>query len=186
MAQGDRETVLNNYIERVMELQRQRRDAMSVDELKSVARELGMSDEDMAAVDVAAHDYQVRGTRHMEHRLWGDAIEELANAVALNPTNVESLYMLAVAYKERWLADGNEADREQAISYARRGLAIDPGHTPSYQLLEMLRTSSGPTLKTMSHTARTRALTIIGVLLLIAFTVMIILLIWGARRDNAL
>lgn len=186
MAQTDREVVLNNYIERVMELQRQRHDSLTLSDLKSVARELGMSDEDMAAADTAARDYQARGMRHIQHKLWSDAVEELTNAVALNPSNVEALYTLAVAHKERWLADGLEADREQAINYARRSLALDAGHTPSYQLLEMLRTMSGPTLKTMSRTARSRALTVVGIILIIAFIIMIILLIWGARRDNAL
>jgi tetratricopeptide (TPR) repeat protein len=184
MGSDDREIILHNYIERVMSLQRARRDALSVADLKSVALELGMSDEDMAAADTAARDYLERGNQHLRHKLWDDAVEELTNAVALNPTDVDALYGLAVAHKERWLADGNQLDHEHAIAYARQSLLYDPHHTASYQLLESLRSSTGPSFSTMSHTARTRFLTVAGIIVLIVIAVAIILLIWGGRRDT--
>jgi tetratricopeptide (TPR) repeat protein len=184
MATDEREIILHNYIERVMDLQRARRDALSLADLKSVARELGMTDEDMAAADTAARDYQTRGLEHLRHKLWDEAVEELTNAVALNPAGVEPLYSLAVAHKERWLADGNVLDHERAVGYARQSLVHDPHHTPSYQLLESLRSSSGPTLSTMSRAARGRFLRIAGIIVLVAIVVAIILLIWAGRRDT--
>jgi tetratricopeptide (TPR) repeat protein len=184
MAEANRDIILHNYIERVMDLQRARRDALSLDDLKSVARELGMSDEDMAAADTAARDYLERGNEHLSHKLWDDAVEELTNAVALDPSNPDALNALALAHRGRWLANGNELDHERAIAYARGALTYDPHHAASYQLLEELRTSSGPSFSTMSGAARSRFLTVMGIIVLAAIVIGIILLIWGGRRDT--
>lgn len=184
MATDERDIILHNYIERVMDLQRARRDALSLDDLKSVARELGMTEEDMAAADTAARDYRTRGLEHMRHKLWDEAVEELTNAVALDPSGVEPLYNLAVAHKERWLAEGSDLDHERAVAYARQSLVHDPHHTPSYQLLESLRSSGGPNLATMSRAARGRFLTIAGIIFLVLIVVAILLLIWAGRRDT--
>lgn len=180
----DPNKTLDNYLERVMALQRERSQALTLPELKEVARELGLSDEDMAAADAAAQQYLQRGLGHVQHGLWDTAITELSSAVALNPASVPALYALATAHKERWRAEGLEEDRLAAERSARESLAIDPAHEPSFALLKELRDSPGPDFSRMSPQRRGRMLRIVALVLLVAVVVVLVLLIWGARRDT--
>ena len=49
-----KDSPLSTYLKRVMALKDERRRTPSEEELKAVAREIGLSDEDLAAIDQAA------------------------------------------------------------------------------------------------------------------------------------
>lgn len=144
MEQSNQEIILRNYIERVMSIQNERRQALGLAELKGIARELGMSEEDMMAADRAVDAHIERGLRHGTHGRWEDAVAELSDAVALNPANLRGLFGLAVAHKERWMETGNDADRLRAGALARQVLQLYPDHDPAYLLLNDIEPKTAP------------------------------------------
>lgn len=138
MNRDHQQEMLRRYIERLSALRAERGRQIGLEDMKEVARELGMSDDDIAAADTAAGAHRERGVHHLRHRRWNDAVTELREAAALDPLGVETLHALATAHKECWLAAGGESDRRQASELASRTIAIDPGHDPSYALLNEL------------------------------------------------
>lgn|GEM_PF-1060821 len=138
LEQSNQDEILRSYIERVVALQNERHHALDINDLKGIAREIGMSEEDILAADRAVEMHVERGLRHGVHGQWAAAIAELAAAVALNPAHLRALYGLAVAYKERWMSDGHEEDRRQAMQHARQCLQLYPGHDPAHLLLNDL------------------------------------------------
>lgn len=150
MEQSNQEIILRNYIERVMSIQNERRQALGLEELKGIARELGMSEDDMMAADRAVDAHIERGLRHGTHGRWEDAITELSDAVALNPANLRGLFGLAVAHKERWVETGNDADRVRAGVLARQVLQLYPDHDPAYLLLNDIEPRNAPLISSRS------------------------------------
>ena len=134
----DQDSTLSTYLKRVMALKEERRRTPSEEELRTIAREIGLSDEDLAAIDQAAADHAVRGQGFLEHQRYGDAIDELDEAVGVAPRRVEWLHSLARAHLGRWHQDRNLADRERAEALARECLEIDPRHSASYEVLNQL------------------------------------------------
>ncbi len=146
MPESKRQTV-STYLKRVMALKEERRRTPSEEELKSIAREIGLSDEDLAAIDQAAADHAVRGQGYLDHGRYGDAITELEESVAVAPRRVEWLHALARARAGRWREGREATDRERAEALARECLEIDPRHDASYEVLNELD-SSGAAPKT--------------------------------------
>lgn len=157
MERNNQEEILRNYLERVVALQNEQRQALQMDDLKGIAREIGMSDDDMMAADRAVEGYIERGLRHGLHGRWDDAIRELSDAVALNPANLRALYGLAAAHKERWMAAGNADDRLQAAQLARQCLQLYPDHDQSYVLLNELDSSRNAAESRPRQSERRRA-----------------------------
>jgi tetratricopeptide (TPR) repeat protein len=171
---------LRNYIERVTALQRERERALTLKDLQEVARDLGMSDDDLAAAERAERTYLQRGLGHYRFKLWDEAVEDLTSAVALNPADVEALHGLALAYEGRWRARGDEKDFAAAERVAKQALQIDPNYTPSFMLLSELHQSTATNLVPSDRRRLAIIVAIVVVLLLIIFTLMI----FGARTNT--
>lgn len=129
---------LQAYLERVIALREARAQALSEGDLREIAREVGLSDEDLLAADQAAEGHYQRGENYFKHGRLDDAIRELQDAIALAPGWLQYKALLAQAFARRWQASGREPDRHAAASLARECIAIDPDHADSYQLLNML------------------------------------------------
>jgi hypothetical protein len=138
MAEDYQQEMLRKYIERLTALRGEEGRHIELADMKEVARELGMSEDDIAAADLAAKAHRDRGLRHLQHRRWDDAVTELREAMALDPMSIEILHPLATAHKERWRATGSQSDRKRASELASRTIAIDPAHDASYLLLNEL------------------------------------------------
>ena len=126
-------------IERYLELvQPKRADEVDQVELQAIARELGVSDEEIAAAEVAAQDHATRGRLHVEHGLHDDAVREFSAAVALRPFDVALHRDLAAALSGRFRATGQRHDAELAKTLARRIIEASPDDREAYVLLEGL------------------------------------------------
>jgi tetratricopeptide (TPR) repeat protein len=131
----DRDSIIRSYVERITALEASRREALTAGDLHDLARDLGMSDDDLAAADAARRAHLERGRGHARYRQWDDAIRELREALAFEPMDVETLHALALAYRDRWRERGYSADREEAGALSHRVLEIDPRHEESFVLL---------------------------------------------------
>ncbi|MEO5929810.1 MAG: hypothetical protein ABIR47_07750 [Candidatus Kapaibacterium sp.] len=183
MANETNDRNIQNYIERVTALQNERNSALSMTDLQSVARELGMSDDDLAAAEQEAVNHRTRGMGHIGHGLWDNAVSELSAAVGLHPSDVESLHGLATAYAGRYREKGDEGDRVQAESYAGQALAIDPNHAATFSLLSDLKKSSQGEPTRISPVARKR-LTMVAIAVIVAALILILLLVMGANSNT--
>lgn len=134
----DQKTILTTYLQRVLALKDRRRRVPSAEELEDIAKELGLSEADLAAVAQAAEDHTLRGRGFMRRGRWDDAITELEEAVALSPRDVERLHALARAHAGKWQEGGEATSRERAERLARECLDLDPLHGGSFDVLELL------------------------------------------------
>ncbi len=176
-----KQDTLSTYLKRVMALKEERRRSPSEDELRSIAREIGLSDEDLAAIDQAAEDHAVRGQGFLEHQRFGDAITELDEAVAVAPRRVEWLHSLAQAHLGRWHQEREPADRERAETLARECLEIDPRHAASYEVLNHLD-DSPPVPRPIKRTAAVLSLFALAMLLTVVIAAMVL---WNSKEAVA-
>ncbi len=134
---------MKDYIAQVVALREARERNLSEQELRDIARDIGLSDDDLIAADLAAQDHFTRGERFAQHQRWDDAIAELQRSVALAPGKLPPRAALAHVFAKRWQQRGSEPDRHAAASLARECIALEPHHQSSYKLLNQL--DSAPT-----------------------------------------
>ena len=135
----DDESILQDYIARLLSMQDERDEWLEEADLKTVARDLGLSDEDLARIDATTEAHRQRGQYFSQHDAWDDAVAEYRQAAALKPFDVSLVHTLAVAHASRFEETGMAEDREAAERYARRCIELDPTHQPSYELLAALK-----------------------------------------------
>lgn len=135
----DDENILQDYITRLLAIQDERDEWLDENDLKTAARDLGLSDEDLARIDATAEAHRQRGQHFSRHDAWDDAIVEYRQAVALKPFDVSLVHALAVAHASRYEQTKNAEDREATDRYTRRCIELDPNHQPSYELLSALK-----------------------------------------------
>ena len=138
MANSDE--MLQAYINKMLQLQNDYRDKpFTNEELKQVALDMGMSEEDWLESQKAFNGYLKSGQGHLNYRNWKDAVQELEQAAALNPNSHEAAYGLASAYSGLWLETQNDKYKVQAEKYAQWALQAKPGHPPTLAILSQLR-----------------------------------------------
>ncbi|MGK7939812.1 MAG: hypothetical protein AB4062_06620 [Crocosphaera sp.] len=146
--------VIDNYIQRVTEWSQSSQRIPTTEELESIAAELGIEPEEIQAAQKQSHDHFVRAQGYMRLKHWDDAIAELQEAVAFNPSNLDMLVSLASAHMGRWEAYHRREDEENIRLRIRQCLVIKPDCEDALNLLARLSN----TLKW-----RNRILTAIGV-----------------------
>ena len=131
--------VIENYIERVTELSQSTQRLPNSGELAAIATELGIEPEEIEAAQQYAQDHYTRAQGFMQHQYWEDAITELQEAIALNPTQSEMLLCLAQAHFGRWQQYHQRQDAEQFHLRVRQCLANDPDSDAALELLAAFR-----------------------------------------------
>lgn len=135
----DDESILEDYLTRLMTLQDQREDWLEKTDLDDAARDLGLTGEDLDRLKAATDAHRTRGRSFAERELWDEAVEEFRQAAALQPFEASLTHHLASAYLGRWRYTGEDQDRADAERYAHRTLQLDPEHTASYEVLQELK-----------------------------------------------
>ncbi len=163
--------ILRTYMENVLKLQREREQNPLTDaELKQIAFEAGMSEDDIAYVERSFLDHMNRGEGFIRYENWDGAVSELEQAVALSPANVTALSALATASWSRARLSGNDRDRARAEEVARRALKLDSRNDTALRVLSAIekgkhkRNSASSTLPE----ARGRATRMVMLMLAIA------------------
>ncbi|EAM50546.1 TPR repeat [Crocosphaera watsonii WH 8501] len=146
--------VINNYIQRVTEWSQSSQRIPTTEELENIAAELGIDPEEIQAAQKQSHDHYVRSQGYMRLKHWNDAIAELQEAVAFNPSNLDMLVSLASAHMGRWEDHHRKDDEVNIRLRIRQCLVIKPDCEEALNLLAKL-----------SHAIkwRTRIFTAIGV-----------------------
>lgn len=157
---GKQADIIAAYVTKVGDLQHARQEALSDEELKSIALELGLRPEDIARADKAADEHLRRAANYQQHDLLDDALGELRAAVVLRPLDHDVLLALARCHAARWRARGDDDDRDEADRIARKLIEIAPDDARAFALRRDLQ---APATKTPSTTAPTVGATALGI-----------------------
>ncbi len=130
---------LQRYINKMLQMQNEQREKpLTEQELKDIAFEIGMSEEDWQASQETYKAHLKSGEGHLMYGNWKNAIQELEQANALNPNSLQATQGLASAYLEQWKEAKNPNDRVLAEKFAHAALQIKPGDTNSMRVLSDL------------------------------------------------
>lgn len=124
------EDTLKRYVDKVLEIQDQE-NALSDSELRDIAKEIGLSQDDLAAIDKKVAEDERRAIGFMKHAIWSDAISEWKEVIALSPNHVTVRANLSFCY----LKNG---DHRNARLMADSALKADPSNTQAFEVLGQL------------------------------------------------
>jgi len=144
-----RTATLTAYIEAILRLQREQQ-SFTDEELREIAIETGMSDEDVALARKRAGEHLNRGKGFLKYENWNEAVRELEEAVVLAPSSVDALSALATAH---WRRDDGEVDRQRARAYAMRALALDSTNDAALHLVSTIDRGDSPSAGTTASGA---------------------------------
>jgi hypothetical protein len=132
-------TDIEKFVQKIMELQEESRERpFTGRELEEIARELGMSDEDLAGIRETAANHRVRGGGYLRHGLWTDAVKEYEQALVLLPDDTEILCGLTEAHAKLFLERREASEKAKARAFAARCLDIKPDHNRALDLLRRI------------------------------------------------
>lgn len=130
--------VIDNYIQRVTEWSQSSQRIPTTEELETIASELGIEPEEIQSAQKQSHDHYIRAQGYMRLKHWDDAIAELQEAVAFNPSNLDMLVSLASAHMGRWQTYHRKEDEENIRLRIRQCLVIKPDCEEALNLLARL------------------------------------------------
>ena len=83
----DDEKILQDYIARLLTMQDKRDEWLGEQDLKTVARDLGLSGADLKRLDAVTEAHRQRGKNFARHGAWDEAIAEFRQATVLDPAH---------------------------------------------------------------------------------------------------
>src|SRR5688572_26939215 len=92
---------VRRFIERAERLRHERAAELDIQDFEAIARELGMSESDLAALRAEVDEHLTRARGYVEHGLWDDAIGELSQIGDLAPGRLDVLHVSALAHAGR-------------------------------------------------------------------------------------
>ncbi|HMB90132.1 MAG TPA: hypothetical protein VKP65_04745, partial [Rhodothermales bacterium] len=81
----DDDQILEDYIARLLNVQDTRDALLDESDLQGAARDLGLSERDLARADAMAEAHRQRGKNFARHDAWDEAIAEFRQAMVLDP-----------------------------------------------------------------------------------------------------
>ncbi len=129
-----RDLIIETYIQRLSEWE----EPPTAERLNALAQEIGLDSDDIATVQQKAQEHFEQGRHHLDADRLDDAIDELTQATALDPLNLESLQTLTYAYDQRYGKQKDIADKQRAFALANRCQAMSPGHESPVILISSL------------------------------------------------
>ncbi|MEA5512330.1 hypothetical protein VB715_21385 [Crocosphaera sp. UHCC 0190] len=133
--------VIDNYIQRVTEWSHSSQRIPTTEELETIAAELGIEPTEIQSAQKQSNDHYIRAQGYMRLKHWDDAIAELQEAVAFNPSNLDMLLSLASAHMGRWQENHHREDANNIRLRIRQCLAIKPDCDEALNLLARLSNS---------------------------------------------
>ena len=133
---------LTEFIERTTRLRDQRRQRLNDEEIRSIALQTGLSDDDLQRAKEAGEKAMVRGRELLRREHWDDAVEQFETAAGLLPGRLEPRLLLARAHGHRFCVHGDNDDRDRARQLAHRCLHADPDSAAAYDVLDLVESAS--------------------------------------------
>jgi tetratricopeptide (TPR) repeat protein len=128
--------LLEKYIARLLELQQHSSDQLSQEELQQIAREIGLTSQDLEEADKLSKDSLLRSQTYLKVGKWEEAQKELQVASDLRPLDADTQAQFAHFYFEKWKKLGKNADLQALEIYVKKSLLINAKHPQARQILE--------------------------------------------------
>ena len=129
--------IIETYVQRLLAWE----DTLTAETLNDLAAEAGLGPTEIAAVQEKAKAHLKRGLNYLEHDCVDDAIEELTQAAALAPLELDILKNLSQAYAQRYRQQQSAIDKEKCIATAKRCLEIAPDDRDAASLIKSVKTT---------------------------------------------
>ncbi len=128
--------LLEKYITRLLDLQRHSAEQLTQAEMQQIAKEIGLTEQDLAEAAQTARDAIQRNQTYQEAGRWDEAAKELQLAADLQPfdANIESLW--ASFYFRKWKKLRRLKDFQAMETHIQKCLSLAPTHTTATQLLK--------------------------------------------------
>lgn len=133
---ADQHKKIETFVSKVLEIQNANfKQKINDDDLKSIAEELGLSEDEWKQLLGIFDDHITRAKGFINFSNWEDAAKELEQAIMIKPHDVNALYLLAYAYKQLWLSKNSSDYKTKAEQYARTCISLDASHSEAIKLL---------------------------------------------------
>ncbi len=119
--------ILKRYIDKVLEIQ-EKKNTLTDNELREIAREIGLSEQDLLAVDQNIENCEQRAKGFMAHSIWSQAIPEWEHILILSPNRQNARASLAYCYL-------HQGDNKRAQLLAEAALKTEPSNTLAFEVL---------------------------------------------------
>lgn len=129
-------SAIETYIQRVTELSQSSKRIPTPAELEKIVTDLGITPEEIAKAEQESQDHYTRAQGYLRLKYWDDAILELQEAIAFNPSSAAMMLASAQAYFGRWQQHHKKGDVTQFHWQVRQCLTIKPDCEEALNLLE--------------------------------------------------
>lgn len=129
-----RDRIIEDYIQRLSNS----KEPFTADTLSKLAKEVGLEPDDIAAVKQQSQAHLEHGRDYFYFNCLDEAIDELTQAITLDPLNFEGLQTLAYVYDQRYGKQKNSADKNQALALAKRCRELRPDDKDAVALISSL------------------------------------------------
>lgn len=126
------------YFQKILQIKDQRK-GVSEAELKEIALELGMSENEWREVQKVARGHIDRGYNFLDHNNEEDALKEFEQALVVYPDDARALYGIAHIHERWFLEKGKAENKTEALQYAHDTLQADPAHANAARLISYLK-----------------------------------------------
>lgn len=136
-----RDDLASLYATKVVELlesEEERRDVVDAELLRTIAKDLGMTDEQLAAAVEQAEALLVEAKRMREHGLVEESVVALERAWALAPMRPDVRLALGDALFARWRRRKRPNDLAQAKAFVRATVDLQPTNAEALSLLQRI------------------------------------------------
>ena len=134
-----RASIIEAYIQRLLAWNQ----PVTQSTLKTIAADVGITQGELDAINLKVEAHIARGLNHWEFGHLDSAIDELTQARALDPINLEVLHALADIYNLRYQQDSSLAYCKQALLVAQRCVELKPNDKEALALVKELKPNAG-------------------------------------------
>ncbi|WP_448528366.1 hypothetical protein [Raineya sp.] len=127
------------YIREMMRLKERRERENQKSDLKEIAKELGMSEEDFYAVEQERRKMLDSARGLLNHQQSEDAILLLESAYNLDPDDAETLSLLAQAYGMKYIQTNIPSYKKKSEEFASMAILKNPNDQKAMELLRSVR-----------------------------------------------
>lgn len=130
--------LLEKYIARLLDLQQRSVEQLTQAEMQEIAKEIGLTEQDLAEAAQKVKDAIQRSQTYQEAGRWKEAEKELQFAADLQPFDADIESLLASFYFEKWKKFHRSEDFQAIETHIQKCLSLSPRHTTATQLLKDL------------------------------------------------
>jgi len=135
----DEQQRIDAYIKQMMEIKAKKDNEQVKSDLKAISQELGMTDEDLQAIEEERQKLILLGKGFIDHQQADDALVALEKAYALNPDDGQTLSLLAQAHGVKFVQTNQQTHKKKSEEYAAQALLQNPTDKNALSLLQSVR-----------------------------------------------